>query len=76
VTGLLEIQVNHEGICKGCAQGKNVKNPFPSSNSKAKGALDIVHSDVCGPMSATSLRGMYIMFHLLMISHVTLGFIF
>jgi hypothetical protein len=49
--------VNHEGIFKGCTQGKNVKNPFPSSNNKAKGALDIVHSDVCGPMSVTSLSG-------------------
>ena len=57
VTGLLEIQINHEGVCKGCAQGKNTKNPFPSSNSKAKAILDIVHSDVCGPMSTTSLSG-------------------
>jgi transposase InsO family protein len=32
-----------------------VKKPFPSSDSKAKGALDIIHSNVCGPMSATSL---------------------
>ena len=36
VTGLPEIQDNHEGVCKGCAQWKNTKNPFPSSNSKAK----------------------------------------
>jgi hypothetical protein len=34
-----------------------VKNPFPSSDSKAKGVLDIVHSDVCRPMSAPSLSG-------------------
>ena len=57
VTGLLEIQVNRDGICKGCAQGKNVKSLFPSSDSKAKGVLDIVHSGVCGPMTATSLSG-------------------
>jgi hypothetical protein len=57
VTGLQEIQVNQQGICKGCAQGKYVKKPFPSSDSKAKGALDIIHSDVCEPMSATSLSG-------------------
>ena len=54
VTGLLEIQIDH-GLCKGCAQGNNTKNPFPSSNNKAKGILDIVHSDVCGLMSTTSL---------------------
>jgi hypothetical protein len=57
VTCLPEIQENREGICKGYAQGKNVKNPFPSSNNKAKGAFDLVHSDMCGPMSATSLSG-------------------
>ena len=57
VTGLSKFQVNHEGICRGCAQGKNVKNMFPSSDSKAKGILDIVHSDVCGPMTTTSLSG-------------------
>ena len=57
VTGLPEIQVDHEGVCKGCAQGKNTKNPFPSNDIKAKGILDIVHSDVCGPMQSTSLSG-------------------
>jgi hypothetical protein len=57
VTGLLEIQVDHEGICKGCAEGKSVKSPFPSSESKAKGVLDIIHSDVCGPMSTSSSNG-------------------
>ena len=56
-TGLPEIQINHEGVCKGCAQGKNTKNPFPRGNSKAKGILDIVHSDVYGSMSTTSLSG-------------------
>ena len=55
VTGFPEIQINHEGVCKGYAQGKNTKNPYPSSNNKAKGILDIVHSDVCGPMQTTSL---------------------
>ena len=28
---------------------------FPSSESKAKGILEIIHSDVCGPMSSSSL---------------------
>ena len=55
VIGILELQANHESVCKGCAQGKNVKSPFPSSDNKAKGILDIVHLDVCGPMTATSL---------------------
>ena len=76
VIGIPELQANHEGVCKGCAQGKNVKSPFPSSGNKAKGILDIVHSDVCGLMTTPHLAGMYTMFHLLMITHVNLGFIF
>ena len=53
----LEIQVKHEGICKGCAQGKNAKKTFPSSERKAKGILEIVHLDVCGPIPSSSLSG-------------------
>jgi hypothetical protein len=32
-----------------------VKKPFPSSNRKSKGFLDIIYLDLCGPMSSTSL---------------------
>ena len=42
---------------KVCAQGKNTKNPYPSSNSKEKWILDIVHSNIRGPMQTTSLSG-------------------
>ena len=38
-------------------KGKNTKKTFPSSESKAKGILEIIHSDVCGPMSSSSLSG-------------------
>jgi transposase InsO family protein len=34
-----------------------VKHSFPNSYNRAKGVLDIVHSDVCGPMSVASLSG-------------------
>ena len=57
VTGLLDLKINHEGICKGCAKGKNIKNPFPKSETKTKGTLELIHSDVCGPMSSTFLSG-------------------
>ena len=56
VEGLLEIQAKHDGVCKGCAKLKNKKKTFPSSESKEKGILEIIHSDVCGPMSSNSLR--------------------
>jgi hypothetical protein len=35
VTSLLEFKVDHEGVCKGCAQGKNIKNPFQKRDNKA-----------------------------------------
>ena len=57
VEGLPEIQAKHEGVCKVCAKGKNTNKTFPSSESKAKGILEIIHSDVCGPMSSSSLSG-------------------
>ena len=35
----------------------NTKKTFPSSEIKAKGILEIIHFDVCGPMSSNSLSG-------------------
>ena len=55
--GLLEIQAKHEGVYKGCAKGKNKKKTFPSSESKGKWILEILHFDVCGSMSSSSLSG-------------------
>ena len=55
VEGLLEMQTKHEGVCKGCVKGKNKKKTFPSSEIKAKGILEIIHSNVCGPMSSSSI---------------------
>ena len=54
---LLKFQAKHDDVCKGCVKGKNTKKTFPSSESKAKGILEIIHSDVCGPMSSNSLSG-------------------
>ena len=57
IEGLPKIQAKHDGVCKGCAKGNNTKKTFPSSESKAKGILEIIHSDVCGLMSSSSLSG-------------------
>jgi hypothetical protein len=55
VTGLPKLKGDHEGVCNGCAQGKNIKNPFPKRDSKAEGVLELIHSDVCGPMPSSSI---------------------
>jgi transposase InsO family protein len=39
------------------SDNKNIKNPFPKSESKAEGVLELIHSDACGPMPSTSLSG-------------------
>jgi hypothetical protein len=57
VISLLDFKVDHEGVCKGCAQGKNIKNPFSKSDSKAEGVLELIHSDLCGLIPSTSLSG-------------------
>jgi transposase InsO family protein len=57
VTGLPQLRVEHDGICRGCALGKNAKGSFPSSDNRSKGILDLVHSDLCGPMTIASLSG-------------------
>jgi hypothetical protein len=57
VEGIPELRSTHEGICKGCALGKNIKKPFPSNNNKSKEILDLIHSYVCGPMPVKSLGG-------------------
>ena len=67
VEGIPEKHAKHEGVCKGCAKEKNTKNTFPSSERKVKGILEIIHSDVCGPMSSSSLSGYVYYVFLLMI---------
>ena len=57
VEGLPKIQAKHDGVHKGCAKGKNTKKTFPCSKSKEKGILEIIHSDVCVPISSRSLSG-------------------
>jgi len=44
--------------CEACIQGKQARQPFPSDGgTRAAKVLEIVHSDVCGPMKTTSMGG-------------------
>ena len=55
VTGLLELKGDHKGVCNGCAQGKNIKSPFPKRDNKIEGVLELIHLDVCVPMPSSSI---------------------
>ena len=57
VTGMPEVSLKHDGICKRCALGKNTKKSFSRSKNRSKGILYLIHSDICGPMSSPSLSG-------------------
>jgi hypothetical protein len=57
VTRVPDFSSEHHELCKGCTLGKYTKTAFPSSDSRAAGILDLIHSDVCGPMSSASLTG-------------------
>ena len=41
-----QIAVAPTGACEGCEKGKSKRLPFPSSRSRAKWPLDLVHSDL------------------------------
>jgi GAG-pre-integrase domain len=44
--------------CEACIYGKSHRVPFEHSKAKrATGLLDLVHSDVCGPMQVPSMGG-------------------
>eukprot|EP00253_Pinus_taeda_P008421 PITA_08421 len=46
VIGMPEFQLEKEGVCPGCAEGKLKRGPFPSSQSKTSDILQLVHSDI------------------------------
>lgn len=43
--------------CVACVEGKQSREPFNSQGNRASKLLEIVHSDVCGPMSVNSIGG-------------------
>jgi hypothetical protein len=57
VTGIHKVVAKKHDPCKGCALEKYARKAFPSSEHKSKGILDLIHSDVCGPMSVYSISG-------------------
>ncbi|KAK9033674.1 hypothetical protein V6N11_049860 [Hibiscus sabdariffa] len=45
-------------VCESCLLGKMSKAPFSGKGERASDLLDLIHSDVCGPMN-TQARGGY-----------------
>jgi hypothetical protein len=62
LTGMVDgLNVNDKteiGLCKGCIHGKQHRTPLPTSGgTRAKESLELIHSNVCGPMSTNSISG-------------------
>ena len=56
--GILE-SLDYESFdaCKPCLMGKMTKTPFSGTMERATDLLEIIHTDVCGPMSVEARGG-------------------
>jgi transposase InsO family protein len=58
VDGLnIEKEVDQKFFCDGCAYGKAHRLSFPTGRNRAGRIGELIHSDLCGPMSCTSPSG-------------------
>ena len=55
---LSPLDVTSLPVCEPCLEGKMTMRPFKAKGYRAKEVLELVHSDLCGPLS-TSARGGY-----------------
>ena len=77
VTGGLisPLDVTALSICEPCLEGKMTMRPFKAKGYRAKEVLDLVHTDLCGPMS-TSARGGYEYFIIFIDDYSRYGYIY
>ena len=45
------------GTCEPCLMGKMTKTPFSGTMERATDLLEIIHTDVCGPMNIEARGG-------------------
>jgi len=55
--GLPQLEVRKDKVCAGCQYGKVHQLPYKESKFKAKEPLELVHSDVFGPVKQASISG-------------------
>ena len=61
--------------CESCSLGKMTKLPFKGKGECANGPLDLVHYDVCGPMS-THAKGSFVYFITFIDDHLRYGYLY
>lgn len=52
----IKVKEEKELFCEPCAVGKIHSLPFPTSETKTSRIGEVVHADLCGPLSAKSLK--------------------
>lgn len=58
INGLKIVECGVKEVCDTCMKGKMTRLPFPKkSKSESSAILDLVHSDVCGPMRTMTPSG-------------------
>ena len=58
VKGIGHVSSDSKPFCEGCVMGKQHRCPYPKGISyRAKEPFELIHSDVCGPMSESSIGG-------------------
>ena len=58
VNGLSYSPKKETSICEGCIYGKQHRLPFPKVSQRiTKKPLELIHSDVCGPISVPTIGG-------------------
>ena len=53
----LPIFTEKNPTCESCIPGKHKRTSFPQSSTQSKQHLDLVHTDLCGPMPTKSIDG-------------------
>ena len=59
--GLPQLEVKTDVVCSGCQYGKAHQLPYKESSFKAKKPLELIHSDLFGPVKQASISGMQYM---------------
>ena len=55
LTQLLDLTKEQElPTCESCLKGKMIKSPFVRQVERAKHLLDLIHTDVCGPLNVSA----------------------
>jgi len=51
------LKVEALSLCESCLEGKVLKKPFTDKGYRAKEPLELVNSDLCGPMTTRAREG-------------------